>query len=296
MFKIKTILIESFNYKTRSTTYRRLRTLAVYRHLCFLALVFPFLLTPVSAELVDNQKPVISILIDDMGDDYQAGIKAILLTGSLSYSFLPNSPHSISLAYIASDAGKDVMLHLPMESVDENALGPNDLRLDMTETAFVKRVRQDLLAVPMIVGVNNHKGSLLTQHPGHMDWLMGVLKENGNLFFIDSLTSVSSVAGQLATEAGIANATRNVFLDHHSDMQSIHENYEKLIRIAKKRGAALAIAHPRKNTLKYLEKRLAQIDEDGVRLVPVSEIINHKNRRETRWRASLSLLPKAAKN
>ncbi len=290
------ILIEICNRKTLVFAQGRLAALANYRHLCFLAFAFPFLVSPVLADSSENQIPIIAILIDDMGDDYQVGIKAILLTGNLSYSFLPNSPHTTSLATIANDAGKEVLLHLPMESIDEKALSPNDLTLDMTETQFVTRVEQDLLSVPMAVGVNNHKGSLLTQHPGHMVWLMRVLKANGNLFFIDSLTSVSSIAGQVATEVGIANTTRNVFLDHYSDMESINENYEKLIRIAKKTGAALAIAHPRKNTLKYLEKRLVQIEADGVRLVSVSEIIKNKNRRKTPWRASLSLLPKAMKN
>ncbi len=274
------ILTDIFIRKILLTTQRRLRALAVHRHLCFLALAFSLLASPVLADSTEAQLPVISILIDDMGDDYQAGIKAILLAGDLAYSFLPNSPHSISLANIANDAGKEVMLHLPMEPMNEKALGVDDLRLDMTESEFVQRVEKNILAVPMIVGVNNHKGSLLTQHPGHMAWLMSVLKTNGNLFFIDSLTSVSSVAAQVATEAGIANATRNVFLDHHSTMRSIHENFEKLIRIAKKRGAALAIAHPRKNTLKYLEMRLAKIAADGVRLVPVSEMVSNENRRK----------------
>lgn len=290
------ILIEISNKKMLVFTQGRLGALAICRRLCLLAFAFPFLASPVLADSSENQMPIIAILIDDMGDDYQAGIKAILLTGNLSYSFLPNSPHTTVLATIANDVGKEVLLHLPMESIDEKALSPNDLTLNMTEAQFVKRVEQDLLSVPMVVGVNNHKGSLLTQHPGHMVWLMRVLKANGNLFFIDSLTSVSSIAGQVATEVGIANTTRNVFLDHYSDMESIDENYEKLIRIAKKTGAALAIAHPRKNTLKYLEKRLVQIEADGVRLVPVSEIIRHKNRRKTPLRASLSLLPKAAKN
>ena len=64
-------------------------------------------------------------------------------------------------------------------------------------------------------GVNNHMGSLLTRHPGHMLWLMRTLQQHGEnpLFFVDSRTTVATVARRLAVENGVPNTDRNVFLD-----------------------------------------------------------------------------------
>ena len=58
-------------------------------------------------------------------------------------------------------------------------------------------------------------GSLLTQHPGHMSWLMEVLSNRKtNLYFVDSKTTAQTVAGQIAQEHLIPNLTRDVFLDN----------------------------------------------------------------------------------
>ncbi len=50
----------------------------------------------------------------------------------------------------------------------------------------MRQLNANLASIPHIRGVNNHMGSLLTQHLGHMDWLMQALERRGDLYFIDS--------------------------------------------------------------------------------------------------------------
>ena len=59
----------------------------------------------------------IAIIIDDLGNNRMLGLQAVALPGALTYSILPQLPYSERLAHAAHAAGKEVMLHLPMQSV-----------------------------------------------------------------------------------------------------------------------------------------------------------------------------------
>ena len=87
-------------------------------------------------------------------------------------------------------------------------------------------------SVSNIIGVNNHMGSLLTRHPGHMQWLMNVIKEN-EYIYVDSLTSTSSVAWEIAEKNKIPFLSRDIFLDNKKDLDYITSKFYELIEIAK---------------------------------------------------------------
>jgi polysaccharide deacetylase 2 family uncharacterized protein YibQ len=150
-------------------------------------------------------------------------------------------------------------------------------------------VLNSLAAVPHAIGINNHMGSLLTQHPGHMQWLMHAIGQRGNLFFVDSFTVASSVAQRIATENWVPNIRRDVFLDSDRSIQAIEHQFQRLLNKAQKEGIALAIGHPYPETLAVLERMLPTLKDQGVRLVPVSRLINLHMRQFRTWRAFLSL-------
>ena len=116
-------------------------------------------------------------------------------------------------------------------------------------------------------------GSLLTRHPGHMDWLMKELSSLENVYFIDSLTSKKSVATYFAREHKVPNLIRDVFLDPDESPETIQKQFNQLIQIANKRGYAIGIAHPYPNTVNYIKSHLHKLDEHDIKLVPVSTLI-----------------------
>ncbi len=212
-------------------------------------LMLPALL--VSLPCGAEELPAITIIIDDMGNHEGWGIGALDLPGSVTYAFLPHTQHASSLAEKAHTAGKEVMLHLPMESDGGKRLGPGGLTLHMTEKHFQRILAEDIQAVPHAKGVNNHMGSLLTQHPGAMGWLMEGLQRRGGLFFIDSRTSEQTVARQVAEEHQIPNAQRDIFLDNSRDPEAIRTQFKQLIKQAKRSGYAVGIGHPYPETARY---------------------------------------------
>ena len=78
-------------------------------------------------------------------------------------------------------------------------------------------------------------GSALTQRREEMRWVMEELY-NYPLYFVDSRTIATSVAENTAQQYHIPNLSRDVFLDHWQTRKSIHNQFERLIKLAKEKG------------------------------------------------------------
>lgn len=237
---------------------------------CFLCLGLVIFNTGILAQ----EKPAIAIVIDDMGYDKALGQMAIDLPGALSFSFLPYAPFTSELAENAFSHGKEVLAHIPMQSFEPKKLGKNGLTWAMERNELTQKLINQIAKVPHAIGVNNHMGSLLTQDSESMQWVVAVLQESSaeeELFFLDSRTTKHTVAEAVAFESGLATARRDVFFDHTDDRQAIREQFQSLVRLAKEKGFAIGIGHPKSNTLKVLMEVLSQLDDYGVVIVPLSK-------------------------
>lgn len=218
---------------------------------------------------------LISIIIDDLGNNLQQGRRVVRLPGPIACAILPHTPFSTVLAQEAHESHKQVILHLPMQSADGTEPGPGSLQLGMGPSEISATLDGDLRTVPHAVGVSNHMGSLLTQRSEPMRWLMQALADRGNLFFIDSRTTADTVAAKTASELGVPNLERAVFLDDDKNLDVITQQFERLIALARERGGALALGHPYPETLTVLERRLPQLQGSAVLLVAPSVLLEH---------------------
>ncbi len=219
-------------------------------------------------------RPRIALIIDDLGYGLAAGRRAVRLPGPVACAVLPETPRGRLLAEFAAAQGKEVLLHLPLQaqnSEDDGNAGA--LHIDMSRERFAAAFAESIQSVPHVTGVNNHRGSLLTRHPGHMRWLMEELNARDGLFFVDSYTTHHSVALQAATEAGVPAARRDVFLDADRSAAGVQKAFDRLVRLARKRGSAIGIGHPYPETLEFLERVLPTLNAEGIELVPLSELI-----------------------
>ena len=218
--------------------------------------------------------PRVAIIIDDMGYHLANGKRAIELPGPVSFSFLPGAPRARALAEEAHALGKDILLHLPLQAAnDDKPPGPAEIHIDMGRDRLAHTFSEAMDAVPHVIGINSHRGSLLTRHPGHMQWLMEEIRNRDALFFIDSYTHHDSVALQIAVENGVEAIKRDVFLDPDPSPEAVEREFERLKALARKRGRALAIGHPYPSTLELLERELPRLADEGFELVRVSELL-----------------------
>jgi len=232
-------------------------------------LAFGFLLLAPNANAEDSRRAVISIIIDDIGYRVKEAKQLINLPANLTYAVLPNAPAAASLARLAHEQGREVMLHMPMESVSGKAAEDGVLKMNMGEKQVVSAIRTAIAKVPYATGMNNHQGSLLTRHPGHMNWVMKEMGRQG-YFFVDSVTSNRSVAKGIAAEEGVPTVKRDVFLDHDIDVKSIKLQFLRLIQIAQEKGHAVGIGHPHPETFQVLKEMLPMLSSLQIELVPVS--------------------------
>jgi polysaccharide deacetylase 2 family uncharacterized protein YibQ len=220
--------------------------------------------------------PVIAIVLDDLGNNLAQGREALALQGELTYAFLPHTPYAAILSRQAHATARESIVHLPMQSLNNRALGQGGLTLDMDETELQHTLMGNLASVPFAVGSNNHMGSVLTGNMEVMSKLMGMLVERGDMYFLDSRTHESTVAEQAARQAGLPTSRRDVFLDTQRDQAYISDQLSLLLAKAKQQGSAVAIGHPYPETLAVLARRLPELDGLGVELVPLSRLIEQQ--------------------
>ncbi|MCU7553283.1 divergent polysaccharide deacetylase family protein [Alteromonas sp. ASW11-19] len=215
-------------------------------------------------------KSQVLIIIDDVG--YRpSDTQTLTLPTPVTLSILPDTPLASAVAAQAARQGRDVMLHLPMEADSGYKLGPLALTADMYPHTIADTLRQALRSVPNARGINNHMGSRLTRERLPMQALMQAVKKEG-LFFIDSRTTPDSVAATIAENTGIPTAIRDVFLDHEHSEAFLQQQMALLVRIAKKHGLGIGIAHPHPLSVDFLRRTLPQLKHQGVELISVSDL------------------------
>jgi polysaccharide deacetylase 2 family uncharacterized protein YibQ len=217
----------------------------------------------------------LAIVIDDLGHDGRLANRFLEIEGSLSFSVLPYGTFSGSIARKIHKAGRDLLLHLPMEPKGYPGVDPGAgaLLVDMPEGELVETLRKNLDSIPHIEGVNNHMGSRFCESEPKMTLVIAELKKR-DLFFLDSRTSSRTRAYGVALQLNLPAAERDVFLDNIQSPQAIRGQMRRLVRLARLKGQAIGIAHPNETTLEVLKEVVPELPGQGVKLVPISHLIH----------------------
>jgi uncharacterized protein len=216
----------------------------------------------------------IAIIIDDMGLDMDIARQFGAINADLTFSILPQQPHTEEVARFLHAKGREILLHLPMEGNGKNP-GPGAIYRDMDPAQAVSLLRESLKEVPYIDGVNNHMGSVVTQDTAIMRALLITIKERG-LFFVDSLTISNSVCGEVASEVDVPFEVRDVFLDNEQTYAYISGQLDELIMTARRHGKAIGICHPHPVTAQVLAQEIPKLKARGIAVVHVSELVHRR--------------------
>lgn len=217
--------------------------------------------------------PKIAIIIDDIGMDVKRSREAISLPAPVTLAFLPYAPKTRELAIEGKKNGHTLIIHAPMEAMDSKvSIGPGGLTTAMSAEELGAAFDVMLKSFDGYEGINNHMGSRLTQDKAAMDRIMHTLAEK-NLFFVDSKTIQSSVAAQEAAASHVSYAERDVFLDHVETPAFVNKALAEAESLAKKRGYAIAIGHPKDVTMKALKAWIPTLQAKGIELVSVKSLL-----------------------
>lgn len=237
---------------------------------------------PAQAQPMDKSPPAaakgpgkakMALIIDDFGYT-KAPIDAYRkIDCPMTFAVLPNHPYSVEAAQVGSTDGRQIILHLPMEAMGDQATEEaQTIHVDMSENEIRATVRELTDAVPHLLGVNNHQGSRATSNRQVMKIILSQLTEQG-LFFVDSKTSSSSLAFATAKQMGVPAAENQLFIDNSSDVKLIKAQLNKAADIAMRNGQVIVIGHARPNTAAVLKEMVPELEARGIRFVFVSTLL-----------------------
>lgn len=223
-----------------------------------------------------NGHPQIAVVIDDLGIDRGRTAQIIKLPAPLTASYLTYAHDLLNQTKTARANGHELMIHVPMEP--RNSVldaGPGVLLTSHSDTKLQQLLADVFTHFPSFVGINNHMGSKFTSDSHGMAVVMQELKSRG-LLFLDSRTANDSVGAEVARHNGVPYAVRDVFLDNEPIPSHITARLAEVEHIAKTRGYAIAIGHPRDGTIEALRAWLPTLSHKGLTLVPLSSIVYQK--------------------
>ncbi|MBP5602628.1 MAG: divergent polysaccharide deacetylase family protein [Treponema sp.] len=182
-------------------------------------------------------------VFDDGGQNI-ANLKEFLsLPFSITVAILPQITHSVESAELVRQSGNEVILHQPMQSINENINpGPGAITPDMTDDQIISQLFVNINQIGPVAGMNNHEGSGITADAEKMALVLQMASENG-IYFLDSRTNVETKVPYVAKELGYSYYERNIFLDNEKTRENALSELKKGLAIANKNGSVIMIGH-----------------------------------------------------
>jgi len=193
-----------------------------------------------------HKKPQLVIIIDDVSFKNETKlIKQIPFHITPSF-FPPTKRHPFTTVYAKTFS--DYMVHVPMQAMHYPHPEPHTLKVTDNYPTIQKRINIIKKEFPRAKFINNHTGSRFTSNLQAMNKLFMALKKD-HLGFVDSRTTPFTKASVVDKIYNIPMYSRNIFLDDKENPEYIRNQLKKAVKIAEKKGYAIAIGHPHKVTL-----------------------------------------------
>jgi polysaccharide deacetylase 2 family uncharacterized protein YibQ len=192
---------------------------------------------------------------------------------NVNFAVLPNGNKTTEFAAELHAHGFELLCHLPMEPEGFPRISPGAgaVLTSMPDEEIARLTRTNIETIPFARGVNNHMGSRATADRRVMKDVLSALPHG--MYFIDSKTTGSSVAGSLARTMRVRTASRNVFLDDVQSEAAIRKQLAELTRTAASRGVAVGIGHMYPSTIRVLTDEAPQLRAAGFRFIRASEAV-----------------------
>lgn len=219
----------------------------------------------------------LAILIDDFGYCGEGTAEMLELPIPFTAAIMPFSACTETDAAAVREAGKEIFIHLPMESLTGKPewVGEKGIFRSMSEAEIQERVAEAFSILPDAAGVNNHMGSAIMEDARSLSAVLDCLRER-DVVFVDSMTTAKSLGRSLAAEKGVPFRGRDVFLDSTDAQQVVEANLRQAAEIALEKGSALAIGHvgPEggKITAQAIRALIPELEALGIVFVAAGEL------------------------
>jgi polysaccharide deacetylase 2 family uncharacterized protein YibQ len=228
-----------------------------------------------------SQKPAenygtLVFVIDDAGNNLRELEPFLRIPFPLTIAVLPGLPNSAEAAKRIRSAGKDVILHQPMEAIGGQNPGPQAIYSGMSAQEIRSILSRNITEVGPVAGMNNHQGSKVTMDSEAMETILAFCREQG-IYFLDSRTTSETSVPAAARRLGIKIAERDIFIDNEQDRDSMLRYITSGLARAQKNGHAVMIGHTWSPALApLLAERFPLLTSQGYTIKTASDIIKLK--------------------
>ena len=254
--------------------------------------------TPIDMALLPIQPPPekkhfhypsakVALVIDDLGVKTPQYLLLLDIPYKVNLAIIPGLKNSKELVKEFALLNRfELLLHMPMEPFphrgDQESQGASGIR---TYPFFIDRQTKPT-AIPVVLdaamnqlegwgfikGINNHMGSYVTSSSNIMTPILNWAKSR-QLYMLDSLTSRTTVAYEMARYQHVQAYHNEIFLDGVDDPEAIEAQLRKAVTRARSEGQIVAICHiTRKNTMSVLQNMMPKYAENGISFVWLSEL------------------------
>ncbi len=225
-----------------------------------------------------DRRPRIAIIMTGMGLSRDATQGAIqYLPAAVTLAFDPYASGLQDWVAAARKLGHEVLLTLPMEATEfpVRDAGPRALVTAIGPGDNLKRLNYLLSRMSGYVGVVTAMGSQFTVEDMQMGPMLDAIGRRG-LLYVDSGASRKSVGPAIAKQMGMPRALADVQIDQIPSRAAITKRLTELEDLARKNGAAVALAQPLPVTVERLIAWSASLEGRDVALAPVSAVTDRQ--------------------
>ena len=213
------------------------------------------------------------IIIDDVGYNLTNLDLFLKFPGQMTFAILPHLAYSREAANRITNAGKEVMLHMPMEPQNGMDPGAGAIFVGITDNEIKSRLFEAFENIPQAMGMNNHMGSKVTADMHTMQVIAEFVKDH-NKFFLDSRTTGNTVSDFALSVYNLPSLKRDIFLDDNNTDDFIRKQFLAGMEIAKEKGYAVLIGHVQNPRVIYVLKNLYNsMLEQGFTITSVSDLL-----------------------
>jgi len=235
---------------------------------------------PVSVSAItrtpDENMGTLVFVIDDAGNNLRDLEPFLQVPGPLTIAVLPGLPNSAEAARRIRAAGKEVILHQPMEAIGAQDPGPGAIYSGMSADEIRSILTRNITEVGPVTGMNNHQGSKITMDREIMRVILDFCAEH-NIYFLDSRTTADSVVSSVARNIEMQVLERNVFIDNEQNRDAMFRYISGGLTRAQRTGNAIMIGHIWSPALApLLTEQFPVLLEQGYSIKTASDIIKSR--------------------
>jgi polysaccharide deacetylase 2 family uncharacterized protein YibQ len=220
-------------------------------------------------------KPKISIVVTNLGLNRRSTELALTLPPQCALGFLPYTQSLKPLFHKAQAKGHEIYLYLPLQT--SKALdNPGKYALMNNLASEENEVRLNVILNSHLRynGVYSSYKEVFTDNMPASEMLFDQLSDK-NLIFILGKGLSKGAQAHIASRNNVIPT--NIIIDKEPDKDSIRNQLEELIRVAKNEGIALGYAQGFTLTIEMIREWIPALNKQGVQLIPVSELLKEYN-------------------